>query len=41
MYSRMKEYYDRASELYGDQEMDQEMQMLDNLVRDLKDDNWL
>ena len=40
-YSRMKEYYDRARELYGDQDTDQEMQMLDNLIRDLKDGNWL
>ena len=37
----MKEYYDRARELYGDQDTDQEMQMLDNLIRDLKDGNWL
>ena len=40
-YSRMKEYYDRDRELYGDQDTDQEMQMLDNLIRDLKDGNWL
>ena len=40
-YSRMKEYYDRAKELYGDQDTDQEMQMLDNLIQDLVDGNWL
>lgn len=40
-YSRMKEYYDRAKELYGDQSADQEMQMLDNLIQDLIDGNWL
>ena len=40
-YSKMKEYYDQAKELYGDQNTDQEMQMLDNLMQDLKDGNWL
>lgn len=40
-YSRMKEYYDRAKELYGEQNADQEMQMLDKLIQDLKDGNWL
>ena len=40
-YSLMKEYYDRAKELYGVQDTDQEMQMLDNLIQDLKDGNWL
>lgn len=40
-YSRMKEYYDRAKALYGDQDSDQEMQMLDNLIRDLREGNWL
>ena len=40
-YNRMKEYYDRAKELYGDQDTDQEMQMLENLIQDLRDGNWL
>ena len=40
-YTKMKEYYDRAKELYDDQIGDQEMQMLDNLIQDLKDGNWI
>lgn len=40
-YEQMKVYYDRAKELYEDKEGDQEMQMLDNLVQELKEGNWL
>lgn len=37
----MKEYYDIAKGLYGENGDDQEMQMLDNLMQELKDENWL
>lgn len=40
-YRQMKEYYEKAKELYGDQDHDQEMQMLDRMIADLKDGNWL
>ena len=40
-YQQMKEYYDMAKELYGGNADDQEMQMLDNLMQDLKNENWL
>lgn len=40
-YGKMKEYYDQAKELYGDQDTDQEMQMLDSLIADLRSGNWL
>ena len=40
-YQQMKEYYDMAKELYGENGDDQEMQMLDNLMKELKDENWL
>ena len=40
-YVQMKEYYDRAKELYEGQDTDQEMQMLDGLIQDLRDGNWL
>ena len=40
-YHKMKEYYDQAKKLCEEQDNDQEMQMLDNLIRDLKDGNWL
>ncbi|MCD8198544.1 MAG: protein kinase [Lachnospiraceae bacterium] len=39
-YEQMKEYYDKAKELYGDQDDDQEMQMLDVMIQDLIG-NWL
>ncbi len=40
-YQKMKEYYDIAKGLYGENGDDQEMQMLDNLMQELKDENWL
>lgn len=40
-YQKMKEYYEQAKELYGDQDNDQEMEMLDHMMLDLKDGNWL
>lgn len=40
-YWQMKAYYDKAMELYGDREDDQEMQMLTSLISDLKSGNWL
>ncbi len=40
-YGQMKEYYDKAKELYGDRDDDQEMQMLDVMIQDLIDGNWL
>lgn len=40
-YHKMKEYYDQAKKLCEEQDSDQEMQMLDNLIQDLKDGNWL
>ena len=40
-YEKMKEYYDRAKELYSDQDQDQEMEMLDHMIQDLRDGNWL
>ena len=40
-YQTMKGYYDKAKELYSDQDGDQEMQMLDNMVQELKNGNWI
>lgn len=40
-YHKMKEYYERAKELYDSQDNDQEMEMLDQMMTDLKDGNWL
>ena len=40
-YRLFEEYYNRAKELYTDQEEDQEMWQLDALMRDLKEGNWL
>ena len=40
-YHKMKEYYDQAKKLCEEQDSDQEMQMLDNLIQDLRDGNWL
>ena len=40
-YQTMKEYYDMAKELYGDQDGDQEMQMLDAMMQELRDGGWL
>ena len=40
-YHKMEEYYDQAKKLCEEQDNDQEMQMLDNLIQDLKDGNWL
>lgn len=39
-YSQMKVYYEKAKELYKDQKGDQEMQMLDALLEELKAGNW-
>ncbi len=42
-YVRMKEIYDRAEDLYQrtNRESDTEMQMLKNMIQDLKDGGWL
>ena len=40
-YRQMKEYADRAMELYDDQGQDQEMQMLKQMLVDLADGGWL
>lgn len=39
-YSQMKAYYEKAKELYGGQDGDQEMQMLDALIEELKAGGW-
>ncbi len=40
-YRQMKEYADRAMELYDDQGQDQEMQMLKQMLVDLAEGGWL
>lgn len=40
-YWQMKEYADKALELYGGQDQDQEMQMLEQMLTDLRDGGWL
>lgn len=39
-YQTMKNYYEKASELYEGQNTDQEMQMLEVMLQELKDGNW-
>lgn len=39
-YSQMKVYYEKAKKLYGEQDGDQEMQMLDVLMEELQAGNW-
>lgn len=39
-YAKMRVYYDKASELYPDNGQDMEMQMLDNMMQELKDGGW-
>jgi len=40
-YLRMQEYYENALEIYSGKEEDMEMQMLDNMMQELKDGGWL
>ncbi len=39
-YQKTFEYYGKAKELYDDEAQDMEMQMLDNMIQELKDGGW-
>ena len=40
-YQKVKEYYDLAKERYQEKDQDQEMQMLEIMIQELKNGNWL
>jgi serine/threonine-protein kinase len=40
-YKQMQEYYNKAKELYSEKEQDMEMDMLDNMMQELRDGGWL
>lgn len=39
-YAKMKEYYEKAKEKYSDKQQDMEMDMLDNMMKDLEEGGW-
>lgn len=40
-YHQMQAYYEQAKELYSSKEQDMEMDMLENMMQELKDGGWL
>lgn len=40
-YQQMRTYYERAVEMYSEKEQDMEMQMLENMMQEIRDGGWL